>query len=156
MKKLSRKFLTLFLDVDESVGHSLVTADILATVWWNYFYILPKDWNCLIRGWCNLVVDVCALTLAKAINTRVLSAFGNVFLFQLFRFQCDLSDDSTPWLDHLGTKRIHTERILDDLSTHDLNIYWTEHRSSAPRPNESLHPTMAQAGTILAIGWLWL
>ena len=120
MKKLSRKFLTLFLDVDGSVDHSLVTADILATVWWNYFYILPKDWNCLIRGWCNLVVDVCALTLAKAINTRVLSAFGNVFLFQLFRFQCDLSDDSTPWLDHLDTKK----------DSYRTNPRWSKHSRS--------------------------
>ena len=50
----------------------------------------------MIRGWCNLVIDVCALALAKAINTRVLSAFGNVFWFQPFLFQYDLSDDSTP------------------------------------------------------------
>ena len=84
MNKLSRNFLTLFLDVDESVDHSLVTADILATVWWNYFYILPKDWNCLIRGWCNLVVDVCALTLAKAINTRVLKCLWQCFLVSMW------------------------------------------------------------------------
>ena len=41
----------------------------------------------MIRGWCNLVIDVCALTLAKAINTRVLIAFGNVFFaFSFFGF----------------------------------------------------------------------